>query len=284
MNFICEYCGSKLSSKSNLQVHQKTAKKCLNKRGVKCTDLRECICGKDFTSKKQYIKHICICVDFVENKYKKIIKSLELKNNKLEEEVKSLKNAININSNNNSNNNINNNIVFNLNVPLDLSKENISELCSKYLEEKHIRNGHNGLVNFFLQHIGKDEDGKLKLKCTDLNRKIFKYMKDDGNLCKDPKGSKLKDKLYKGGNRIISEKIDNSIEKLDSDSVFYEKVRNLYESTKDYDKFIAQLAIKVHEKSAEIENEKPKVPINKEIPEEFTLSVFLDSEHDENNE
>jgi hypothetical protein len=94
----CTYCKHKLSSKSALKMHQKSARYCLKAQGVEnikggfICDL----CGKDFQNKSHMINHLNICEKNTPN-MKKILEennSLKNDNNLLENIIIELRNQI----------------------------------------------------------------------------------------------------------------------------------------------------------------------------------------------
>ncbi len=92
-NLICEYCNKTYSSKSSLNNHQKTTKKCLDiqkslNKITKITEYNCQYCSKIFTTKQNIKTHETICSS------KKIDEVKELKE-KYENEINDLKNEIN---------------------------------------------------------------------------------------------------------------------------------------------------------------------------------------------
>ncbi len=105
-NLMCEYCRNTYSSKSSLNNHQKTTKKCLEiqKNLNKITDLVEfsCkYCDKKFTSNQNIKKHEPFCNikkkdEIEELKYKHALEIEELKllNKKQVEEIQQLRETV----------------------------------------------------------------------------------------------------------------------------------------------------------------------------------------------
>ena len=69
---ICTYCNSKLSNKSSLNCHQKTAKYCLKLQN-KDIDYKCKYCGKNLSCKRRLEQHINACkTKDIENLQKQI--------------------------------------------------------------------------------------------------------------------------------------------------------------------------------------------------------------------
>jgi regulator of replication initiation timing len=221
MSFICEFCNSSFISKSNLYTHQKRAKKCLviqtkNIPEFSTQNLFVCNkCNKNFTSKQNLNDHVIRCSYKMELLYKDLekkydmlekISKLQIKekekqinymtdeNNRLKLQITDLQerlaNIAEIGANKNTNTtntykvNNNNNNIINL-VPYDLDKNIITSIVDEKFNENYLYAKENGIANFALNNLLKDEDGNFKMTCTDQSRKIFVYKDKNGNLYKD---------------------------------------------------------------------------------------------------
>jgi hypothetical protein len=71
--------------------------------------------------------------------------------------------------------------------PYDLTAERAKAIVEAKFDEKVVKKGENGLLDFVVDHLLTDESsGKPKILCTDLARKIGKYLGPDGQtLVKD---------------------------------------------------------------------------------------------------
>lgn len=93
--FICNFCNSKFSNKSNLVTHQKNAKKCLTIQNKENNEYICTYCDKNFTSKQNFSKHACIeKINILNEEIQKLKEKLIEKDNEIET-IKNQKNDIN---------------------------------------------------------------------------------------------------------------------------------------------------------------------------------------------
>jgi hypothetical protein len=208
--FECEFCKSNFSTKSNLSNHKRRTKKCLMiQNNINNKNLFHCYsCGKDFTSKQNMLDHSSNCkvkYTFLEQKYillekkyeivKIIIDEKDKQIQKQDEQIKilqkQLSNIAEIGTKKNTtiNNNhikLKQNIINKLSV-FDITKEKIKEIVNEKFTENHLHNPETRNVAIFaVEHILKDENGQLKMVCTDTSRKMFACKDENGNIYKDP--------------------------------------------------------------------------------------------------
>lgn len=85
MSLICEYCNASFSVKHSLTYHQKTAKYCLEIRGVQSTNTFQCSkCNKKLSEQRQLDRH--------EEKCTVSLSEIRSENMKLKQEIKDLQN------------------------------------------------------------------------------------------------------------------------------------------------------------------------------------------------
>lgn len=104
-----------------------------------------------------------------------------------------------------------NNITINM-APYDLTEELATRICEGYTIE-HFKQGPEATYNFLLQNYLKTEDGRLKLKCTDMSRQVFKGIREDGTeftdvgaICVKNTGVKpLKKAVINSGDKLLQE-------------------------------------------------------------------------------
>ncbi len=210
----CEFCKHTFTSKSNYNIHLKSAKFCLKLRGIESNKSFICsCCNKTYLTADILQKHYAICsnhysykqLNFLKKESKEQIELFEIQLDKVMNENKRLKNehekyeqklkdlqdrydkltelvvtrpiTINNNTTDNSTTHIRNNIIQNLQ-PIT---QNDLDIQANNLTVEHIKNGADGYVQFFLEFPLKD-----KLVCTDLSRKIVKYKNEDGILVTEP--------------------------------------------------------------------------------------------------
>jgi hypothetical protein len=221
LNNICEYCNLSFSSKSNLNAHQKRAKKCLktqhNNNIIFEENLFKCnFCKKNFTSQKYFNEHNSKCFEKIEkerNNFEKKSETFEKKFEKsqlllkekdtqikeLTSQIKDLQqklsNIAEIGANKptkiiNNNTYRFNNIVNNL-IPYDLDKDKILSIVQEKFTENYLYGKNAGIANFAINNLLKDENGNLKMRCTDISRKIFVYKDEYENIYKDPSAIKF---------------------------------------------------------------------------------------------
>jgi hypothetical protein len=242
----CEFCKKVLSTKSNLNLHQKTAKYCIalqNKEDLQI-NLNCKFCNLEFTRKSILDNHLISCKNKKENEikaeYEKKINDLELNHNKEIENLK-LENIYykqqieNLNdriqeitltsiqqpTNNNTitnNNSLTDNSVKkvtcryqNILAPINsLTDEYIKQVIDQHYNENIFYQGQKGLARFCVKYFVKTSDNKLLLVCSDPSRKVFLYLDENGNICKDIKALKFTEKFiqpFKDKNKEIYEKI-----------------------------------------------------------------------------
>jgi hypothetical protein len=193
----CEFCKKTFTSKSNLNTHKLTAKYCISLRNETTPSKYTCsYCCKDFVA-RCLDPHMKIC------NYRKDyeIKQLKDENDSLKIEVIELK-AINkvlqsskicveeiarqpkISTTNKTTNKVS------ILTPLDLSAERLKELVEANFTNSHLLEGQKGVARFTVEHVIKDEDGKLQYICTDPARHTFRFREGETEI-KDIRGKRL---------------------------------------------------------------------------------------------
>jgi hypothetical protein len=201
--FECEYCHSFFSTKYNLANHQQHTKKCLRIQNNSVADTFKCIkCCKIFTKKQNLSEHLKKCnvnigILHIESDKENAILKTKLKekekeNEELKQQIKELQSRLGdiaeIGAKKNTNvYRVNANIVNQL-IPYDLNREKINAIVDEKFTENHLYAKENGIANFAVNNL-LQEDGILKLTCTDTARKLFMYKDKEGNLYKDPNAS-----------------------------------------------------------------------------------------------
>lgn len=237
----CEHCGKKLSSKSALNYHQKTAKYCLEKQNLKAEKLYNCsICDKSFILKDACKKHEEFCTPLIKLTKKELIKKIEIlqleydnliENNermiqakdelieKYEQQIQTLEQSIsNIAlkastkpTTSNTTKTTKNKTIIN-NLP-PFSYDDL-KACADALTIEHIEKGIEGHAQLIMPFL------KGKIKCTDSSRRTIKYNNGDETIT-DPKGLKVisayskniyprNEELTKEYRKILNEKLKSS--------------------------------------------------------------------------
>lgn len=211
-DFVCEFCDSKFALKRTLSTHIKTSKKCIVSRpkiNISCI-----WCRGTFVSKEDLEKHHKRCeadknilyiqsLDETKNKdniIKEKEKEIDRLNNIIKEKDKQIENIIKdltskVNSSNTTTtNNINNPVTYNITLncakPLLLSKERIIRLMDRTCEPYYIKRGQEGLADWFLNEVCRNDNSDICIECTDKTRKKFRY-EDEYDVPKEITGFSL---------------------------------------------------------------------------------------------
>lgn len=229
---VCQYCKKSFSTKSNLNMHIKTAKYCLELRGETNLEFSCKYCDLILTSKRSQQTHEEKCQG-------KNIKEFSDKNTKLIEELASVKNiAMRLKKENttlkqeisgleqnkillqqkvsdleqeitdllglvakSNTKNITNNTVMLTNAyintmpSLDLTENNIEKVLDQLVFED-TDNGAYGISKFLEKNLLTDDYNKLRYICTDISRRMFKYKDTKRNTQKDAHCDALFSAIY----------------------------------------------------------------------------------------
>ena len=217
--YTCEFCNSKFSTKSNLNLHIKINKTCLKLRGGNTSDTIKCnSCDKIFTTIHTLNRHTSICKVSLNDTITKLTKELESKNKyikELEEENKSLKRQSNSISNSynktaiNSNNTINRNIIINYLEKVE--PVNLNNLKSDDLSPLLFKDPKN-FKNDYASYILKNTDLKNKL-ITNNSLSCLTYKEGD-NIVNDKDGKTIVEKTFILLKDKILDMINSIIDKL----------------------------------------------------------------------
>lgn len=202
MPYICEFCNKELSSKHSMNIHNATAKYCIDLRkakGINVSNMEtnfSCPCGKKYTRNWSLHRHQINCniakkslnneEDSNEDKNSKSISipSVNIVNNEDNKNNSSNINngTINTNSNNtnintNSNNTTNNiiNINTNLFTMENLTQDWIVEKLTPVLTQAVLKQGINAVVELIIQVV-LNRDGHYCYWCTDRSRQKFRML------------------------------------------------------------------------------------------------------------
>ena len=229
----CEFCSNEYTTKSSLNRHQKTVKKCLYLRKdnekineYKCdncdynTIRKACLTNHQKTCKSKQTKKI---YDEIIIKMKEEIINLKNIHN---EELQTLKQKLEISEKDNERllsdnmnlerklelheeklytlasrptisniNTTNNTRIDNLLISVDFKESTIKDNVDSNFTLEHLNDGLRGVAKFTKDYIVKSEDGKQKYICSDPSRGIFKYKDENGVVQKDVKATKLKNAI-----------------------------------------------------------------------------------------
>lgn len=240
--FICDYCKSSFTTKSNLTYHIKKAKFCLKYRGEEIKDENKVnniceYCDKKFCSKQRLKSHKEICHNkkdiFQKEKILKemqekdtLIFSLKSENKHLLELVESLqeklttialegvKKPTKITNTTNTTNN-----VTQILSPFDLDHKDILSIIEKKLDENTFLNSQRGIAKFCVENLLKTEDGKMRMICTDPSRERFKYMDEKGVVKEDIQARQFIEKIYPPIHQVGEKLHESIIEKCNNQTI-----------------------------------------------------------------
>ena len=249
----CEYCKKVLSTKSNLNYHQKNNKSCLliqqkeSDNEIKIA-LNNCDFCNDSFSEQNLLRHLQKCKikpiieklkkekDIEIQKLKKEkdaeIEKLKKENNELRFEIVSLKAENNIFSKGHQEiiklakqpkTTKNNNIIIGNNFFNDTEK--VKDIINTKLDRFDIAAGQKGIAQFAVKNILKNEEGLLNYVCTDSSRGVFNLLHDNGDLEKDIKATKLTNLLFESGLKTKTHDIGKTLWTKEDGSYDVEKFR-----------------------------------------------------------
>jgi hypothetical protein len=213
----CEFCNKVLSSKWALKTHKETAKYCLSIQEKTEVAIKQSTftcerCLRDFctTNKSRHMKRCNSSISKIKEQGNEItsLKEIALENVALKEQVKQLQTELRLckefadrdagrlfeiakqpkTTNNKTTNKVS------ILTPLDLSAERLKELVEANFTNSHLLEGQKGVARFTVEHVIKDENGKLQYICTDPARHTFRFKEGDTEI-KDIRGKRLSSAL-----------------------------------------------------------------------------------------
>lgn len=182
-NVICQYCDKSFTNKYNKGVHESSCR------------------YKEIHEK--YNSHIRDLETKLENLIKDHKNEIDLLNEKHKREISEQKAELYLSSHKkymeNAEKNqqrmmdkadkdtisINNYRFSNRYNPLDLSVEKMSQVAKEKFTRNHYEQGIKGQMDWLLDHGISDDQGILKIICTDEHRKLFRYKDINGNMMTD---------------------------------------------------------------------------------------------------
>ena len=261
MNYNCEICNINFSTRQRLNTHLETEKhktilnlfeiwknkyknelqKIEDKHKNELQKLEDKLSSE--IQEKSYLKKQNDDKDI-------IIKTLEDKAEEYRKIVeKCASKATNVVNNKNT---YNNHLNYISSEPINF--KDLKQNLSKIINVNSMLYDDDAFNNHIINNILKDENGKDKVLCTDINRKNFSY-KDEtsGELISDPELEKLREKLRNGvdikivRNELLYKLIDKYRDRTDIDP--YEKLCYFLEKLEFGDPFVVQVAKKTYIKS-----------------------------------
>jgi len=253
MNYNCESCNINFSTKRRLISHTETEK---HKTILNLFESWNDKHNIEFKKKDILYNELL----YKNNKLQDKINILENNNNELKNEIVSLNKiseeyrkivekcaskSTTTNVVNNNKNTYNNHLNYISSEPINFKdlKQNLSNIitANSIMYDDDVFNNH------IIKHILKDENGKDKVLCTDINRKNFSYKDESsGELISDPELEKLREKLRNGvdvkivRNELLYKLIDKYRDRTDIDP--YEKLCYFLEKLEFGNPFVNQVA------------------------------------------
>ena len=265
MSYICDICNTKTSTRYNLGKHKQSETCQKVKRELEQINKINELTKKNkeqeelINNYKESNHENNLTIITLENKVK-TLEELYKKEKEISEQYRKIvekaatKSTKTINNNNNNNKNTynhNNYLKYVSNEPIKFSE--LQQKISNLVTTKTIMFDNDDFNDHITKNMLKDENGKDKILCTDINRKNFTY-KDEksGQMISDPELERLREQLVKGSNNqsIKKDLLDKLIEKYEGTGVdpynkFYEYMQNIQFGTP----FIEHVAKKTYIKT-----------------------------------
>jgi hypothetical protein len=252
----CQFCEKEFQNISSFNLHQRTAKYCLEKQGKENIEYQCKYCKKFFTNKQRLETHLEICsvklsesskkikdleikikeLEKLKTKKDKIIEKLEKEKVKELEKLESKKDKI-IENLELKNKELEDKLYKILEKAIDkptttnntTNIEKLEMISKTFLDEKaqyltidHIKNGADGYANFFLEHQLKD-----RVICTDFSRRKIKYKDENGEVITDPEMNSLSLLLFnsiKSRNQQLTIKYMDELINKEKDQEYFMKI------------------------------------------------------------
>ena len=223
-NFICEGCNLTFTNKANLLVHKDICKfyiilKIKEETTIEINNIKTKYENMIKNIKDEYeTKHSFDIIEYkntikihelkiIDNE--KIIKDIQSQNDKLLENLQKLASQAIDRPTTAITNNIKNN--FSDKYFLETIKaEDVKMKCQNYLTEQVFLEGQRGIAQLCTEHVIKTKDKKSLMLCTDVSRKKFKYMDEQGNIKEDYEARTFVQKVskpIKDASRIVYDSI-----------------------------------------------------------------------------
>jgi hypothetical protein len=179
MTVTCEYCNQEFTKKRALDLHQKTAKYCIELQRTKGlsvidVDIFKCECGEEYTRKSSLKRHQKSCSLAKEGTIVKMVNNID----------KSIVNHCDINIVGDHNSFINSNNTFNINNNItmpstftihDLTDDWIVSKLTSVISQEIIKKGIEAITELIVQVV-LNRNGQYCYWCTDKSRQKFRMM------------------------------------------------------------------------------------------------------------
>jgi hypothetical protein len=218
-NFLCEGCKKTFTTKTNLNIHKDICKsyiilKLKEEHSFIIEKLKEEYESKIKEEKKDLEKTITqqeLKIIDMKYNYEKIIKDIQSQNDKLLENLQKLASqAIERPTNSTTNNITIKNHFSDKHFLESIKAEDVKMKCQNYLTEQVFLEGQRGIAQLCTEHVIKTKDKKALMLCTDVSRKKFKYIDEQGNIKEDYDARTFTSKVskpIKDASRIVYDSI-----------------------------------------------------------------------------
>lgn len=210
MSVVCDICNAKISSKYILAKHKQTESCQKIKREIEYNKNMIDLNNKNkeleqiINSLNNKLEENNLTITTLENKVK-TLEELYKKEKEISEQYRKIvekaatkptKTVHNNNNNNKNTYNHNNYLNYISQEPIKFSE--IQEKINKLVTTKTIMFDNDDFNDHITKNVLRDENGKDKVLCTDINRKNFTY-KDElsGQMVSDPELERLREQLIK---------------------------------------------------------------------------------------
>ena len=210
--FTCKDCNLSFMSNINLNVHLEICKKKelskhneeqnalikeqdikLKEQDIKLKEQKKIIKDQELKLKDQDIQHKKEILE-MKDYNDKTIKNLQAQLDKMFLTIEKLidkPTGTTITTNNNIRNNYSDKYFLE-----KLTSEDLNKKCQNYLTEQVFFGGQKGIAQMCSDHIIKTKDNKVLLTCSDVSRKKFKYMDENGNIKEDYEARAFTEKVF----------------------------------------------------------------------------------------
>jgi hypothetical protein len=291
-NIKCNYCESEII-KYNLSKHQKSEtcikiKILLDKQKNKYESLlnEKDILLKNLEDKNKELLDNIIKLNETNNNMKNDIKILEKSSNEYRKIVE--KAATKSTNTTVKNNNYNNNYLNYISTePIKFS--DMKKQLKNIVNNESVMYNDEAFHNHIVDNILKDNNGKDKILCTDINRKNFTYKDESsGKLISDPELDKLRDQLRNGMdiklirrnllNELVDEYEDNGRMGIDPYQKFSEYINKLNFGTPFVDHVAKKTYIKTKTNNDNYTNENDINNVNNKNYNSIDYDDYYDEE------
>jgi hypothetical protein len=243
---ICEYCNKVLATSATLKIHQARTKYCLTIQQktkvvceeVVCAEVVCTYCSKSM-AKRNLSRHLISCKDKkvqngiqgkLDEANKRII-TLEAENRLLlssKECVEKIAQQPKTTTNN---------MKLTILSALALSEDRVRRVVEDSFTRNHFLEGQKGVARFAVDHLLKDDQGKLNYICTDPSRHTYRFKEGDNEI-KDVKGKRLTTALAPPvsdkSHRLAVEEMGEDLEKLNICSENFSDIKGMNDDNSDF--------------------------------------------------